>query len=315
MVSCAGKGACANAQGVSRGDGRAASNAFFDEGRLLVDRLERKAFSETGLLKTALVSRPEKLKLLGINHDAAQRMKEGKRIKPSLAVEQHERMCEVLDKEGVELLFLPPNPESVYTRDIGFVIGNEFYRASMKEEVRRVELDAVRGGVEFAPPGGFLEGGDVLLCGRDKEVFVGMGERTTVDSVLALQRVLGSEWTVTPLRLRGDELHLDCAFAVLAKNRAVFCPSLFTDERDLRYLRRRFRLRIEVSEQEAKGLATNFVHLSPDTILTRKTDDGKSFALTDALRKFYRVIEVDYSEMAKGTGSVRCSTLPLNREG
>ncbi len=286
---------------------------FFEGQRLLVGSLEKNVFSETGALKTVLVSSPKLLRLRPINHDEREKIEQGETFDQRRAVAQHDGMCEALDKEGVRMIFLPPKPESVFTRDIGTVVESEFYRGSMKERVRRPELKSLEGGVEFLPRGVRLEGGDVFL--HDGEAFVGISERTSMAGVRALQKAIGRKWKVKAVRLRGDELHLDCAFASLGGGRVLACPKLFVNKRDLEYFKRRFaRGMLTVSVAEAKAMATNLVHVDPETILTMLNPEGGSFRITEELRKFYRVIEVAYSEMAKCIGSVRCSTQPIFRE-
>lgn len=292
----------------------------FEMQKVLVDKLEKNVWSETGSLKTAIVSPPVKLELRALSTAAQEQLKKGGQVYAFLAARQHEDMCEVLDKKGVKLIFTPPMDEGVYTRDIGIVVGNEFYRASMKEPLRQPETELIEGGTNFLPKGMFLEGGDVFLYRG--EIFVGLGKRTNDDAVKALQKVL-PKWRVKPIKLLEDTLHhalhLDCAFTILGDDRALACPELFANKEDIIYFQRLFRNGvITVSEKEAKALATNLLHINPETILTITNPhdpERRSFQITTTLSKLYNVIEIDYSEMAKAIGSVRCSILPIYREG
>ena len=105
------------------------------------------------------------------------------------------------------------------------VIGNNVIETSMREFERRKERFGIRRaiherlidsnanwvsvpqaapvrGVEGYGPGPFLEGGDVLLVGRD--IYAGYsGHGSNLAGIQWRQRFLGPEYRVHPIRLKG----------------------------------------------------------------------------------------------------------------
>lgn len=139
----------------------------------------------------------------------------------------------------------------------------------------------------------------------------------------ALQAAVGAKWEVIPIQLAQNEnglaLHLDCAFNVVGgrgkKATAVLHPEYFQNEAELNFLRGLFNRRvIEIPKEEAGDLATNFLSLDPETILAAN-ESWKTNAILASREYGFRVIAIPYSEMLKCNGSIRCTTLPLQREG
>ena len=63
-------------------------------------------------------------------------------INVSLAMKQHEYFVHILQKYQVKVIDLPPSkrfPEQVFTRDIGFTIGETVYVSDMSCDIRQGE--------------------------------------------------------------------------------------------------------------------------------------------------------------------------------
>jgi len=156
-------------------------------------------------------------------------------------------------------------------------------------------------------PGPFIEGGDVLVLG--KHVFVG-------DSGLA-SNGLGARWLkkllaphgyeVEVVRLKPDVLHLDCALGLVREGLMVVCPSAFVSGIPEKLGSWN---RIEVTEEEARQLATNGLPLSPDVYVT----DPDFRHIGDRIGEYGVQVEyIDFSISRAFGGAFRCSTQPLAR--
>ena len=138
---------------------------------------------------------------------------------------------------------MAPNGEGaqLFARDGMIVVGDHVIDASLRLRCRQRErfglrpviqrMVAQRGArwssVPFGSPaavdGPFLEGGDVLLNGR--QIYVGMsGCASDMAGIDWLQALLGSDYRVIPVALRSNVLHLDCALALIKPGLLVWCP-------------------------------------------------------------------------------------------
>jgi N-dimethylarginine dimethylaminohydrolase len=200
-------------------------------------------------------------------------------------IEQHvDALAELVAREGVkvhrperlrgkERIFMAPHGEGtqLFPRDGMIVVANHVIDASLRLRCRQRERFGLRPiiqrtvaercarwssvplGSPAAVDGPFLEGGDVLLNGR--EIYVGMsGCASDMAGIDWLAALLGIGYRVIPVALRSNVLHLDCALALIKPGLLVWCPpklidGLPTSLRDWD--------KIEVSVEEATLLATN----------------------------------------------------------
>lgn len=227
---------------------------------------------------------------------------------------QQEAFYEVATGHGVRLHFVPPaeaHPWAMYTRDTGFVIGDRLFYARDRELPERVgEIDPVLDLLPGVPSveitAGRIEGGDVMPDGD--RVFVGLGTRTDRTAVEELAGHLDVE--VVPIDLGPTVMHLDTRMTILPGRRALICPSVFRPE-DLEMLRARLDF-IEVTEDEARAMATNVFVLNPETVVVHAGFPRIVAAIRAA---GLRVEPVDWSEPNALLGSFRCATMPLVRAG
>ena len=230
-------------------------------------------------------------------------------------VAEQRAFAELLEGHGARVLWateLPECPLQLNTRDVGVVIGSRYVEGRMKRPVRAREPEAVRGlldgfaGERAAITGGHLEGGDVLVAGR--EVFVGIGERTDAAGAAELQAILGDEYAVHVLRLAPRILHLDVVLNLLPGNLALIYPDGLLDVPDR--LRRAYDL-IDVTADEQDRLATNVLSLDERTIVADERHERVASILA---RRDLDVRVLPFAETTKIGGSFRCSTLPLVRD-
>lgn len=219
--------------------------------------------------------------------------------------------------------------QQCFTRDPILVIGNNVIETSLREFERRKERFGIRRAIEqrlvssnanwvsmpqAAPvrevgygPGPFLEGGDVLLVGRD--IYAGYsGHASNLAGIQWLQRFLGPEYRVHPIRLNRGFLHLDVVLSLPRPGLAIVCRDAFMDGLpdfldgwDL----------IDVSVEDTVRLACNGLVLDQETYLYASEHER----LGDELTKHgQQVITVLYDTISQWGGSFRCSHHPLVRE-
>ncbi|MEM7224899.1 MAG: arginine deiminase family protein [Pseudomonadota bacterium] len=216
---------------------------------------------------------------------------------------------------------LAPNSVQDQTcpRDIGFVIGEVFVAAGMRNQSRIEELDGIRhlladcvGPALEVPAGVALEGGDVVVDGD--HVFVGFGQRSDPEGLDFLRAKFGEAFEIVPLPPRSlaegeDVLHLDCAFNPLGLGHALIYPDGLAEIPAI--VRDKFSW-IEVTQTEATALATNVLSVAPDKIIARAGPDCAR--VNGELRKAgYDVTEVAFDGVPSTGGSFRCATMPLRR--
>lgn len=232
---------------------------------------------------------------------------------------------------------LTPSPlgtNQVFTRDIGFVIGDRFVKTAMvadraDEQLALTDIlaDVPSDCIVEAPEGVRVEGGDVMPVGG--EIWVGYSAesdferyttaRTNEAALVWLQQVF-PDWQVRGFQLtksddnpRKNALHLDCALSVLGGGHAIIHPDGFKQQSDVDFLFDRFheQHRLEVDAEEMYHMNCNLFSVSPTTVIS-----GRGFDRVNAQLRLwgYDVHEVAFSETAKMEGLLRCATLPLRRQ-
>ena len=196
----------------------------------------------------------------------------------------------------------------MYTRDTGFVIGDRLYFSRTRELPERTgEIDRLLSILPTVPAteiSARIEGGDVM---PDSDiVYVGLGTRT--DPAAADELAAHVNAQIRPIHLGPQVMHLDTRMTILPGRRLLICPGPFRAD-DLVHLRKRFHP-IEVTEAEARAMATNVFVPNPETVILHSGFPH----LADRLRADgLDVIPLDWSEPNALLGSFRCATMPLAR--
>jgi len=241
-------------------------------------------------------------------------------------VPEFERFASAMRECGIEVFTPDPCSEDtgsrtqLFTRDIGFVIGDTFFLATMKMQSRKREFEGIKKYLDLISPAQvcqvpedvILEGGDIVV---DKgSVFVGVGgQRTTTEGVKFLERALhGTGLTVVPVALRSldrgeDVLHLDCAFVPVGAESALVYPEGIDQLPAV--LSRTYDL-IPVEREEQDGLELNVLAISPSRVISR---DSAKRVNDEMQKRGIDVVEIAFNEAPMVGGSLRCCTLPLVR--
>lgn len=239
--------------------------------------------------------------------------------------------------EEIELKYLsnfsPKGGIQLFPRDPMLVIGNHFIETEPFSPLRRRERFGIRWAlakrlsemegkfVSMPPamlsrdadkgtpgPGPFLEGGDVLLFGKD--IYVGVsGNATNHAGVEWLARYLGSNYHVHEIELTKDFLHLDCCLATPRPGLAIVCLDAFQNR--VPDFLKDWQL-IEVKKEDAKEkLGCNGLILDEKTIIIHQDLPELSQKLKEAGQE---VIEVPFDAIYPFSGAFRCWHHPLIRE-
>jgi N-dimethylarginine dimethylaminohydrolase len=270
--------------------------------------------NEYDVLKRVILCQPQYMTIREVINETQEHFKnEGIHIERAL--EQHAEFVKTLKDHGVDVILLPYHkkyPEQVFTRDIGFTLGQTIFVAKMATDIRAGEEDVLKQWLEdeeisyYNLAEELIEGGDVVI---DREtIYVGLSNRTDQKAAEQLQRLL-NQFKVIPIPFKEKYLHLDCVFNVVSPEVALIYPNALTNK-DIELFASRYDL-IEVSEEEQFQLGTNVLNIGNKKILSLPVNKNVNKQLRD---RGFDVIEVDITEIIKSGGSFRCCTLPILRE-
>ncbi len=251
-------------------------------------------------------------------------------------ITEMESFSEVLKKYDVQV-YRPEIIEDynqIFSRDIGFVIDDVFIKANILPERER-ELDAINYIIEqlnpakvVRPPAEVqIEGGDVMLW--DDYIFIGtykgsdyknyITARTNMQGVQYIKELfphkIVKEFDLVKSKLepRDNALHLDCCFQPIGTNKGIIYKSGFREEADYMYLVDLFGKEnlFHITREEMYHMNSNIFSISPEVVVSEK-----NFTRLNALLRAngFTVEEIEYAEIAKQEGLLRCSTLPLIRD-
>ncbi|ATH95249.1 dimethylarginine dimethylaminohydrolase family protein [Bacillus glycinifermentans] len=270
--------------------------------------------SEYDILKKVVLCRPEYMTIKDVINETQKHFHE-ENIDITIAVRQHEAFVKELEKRGIEVVLLPALsqfPEQVFTRDIGFTIGETVFTSRLSADIRQGEENVLQEWLSkeniayrSLNKGYKIEGGDILI--DQHTVYAGISERTSLSAVQELKRLLPTH-EVIPVPFEETFLHLDCVFNIISPHEALVYPKAL-GKREYKVLKERYDM-IEIPEHEQFRLGTNVLSIGNQTVISLPHNQ----AVNRQLRaRGYTVIEVDLSEIIKSGGSFRCCTMPLER--
>ncbi len=252
---------------------------------------------------------------------------------PDLIKEMSE-VAVVFEKYGVKV-YRPEVIEDynqIFSRDISLVIG-ETLIVPCVTPLRKKESDGIQyiidqvENVLLPDEDEWMEGGDIIPW--NGHLFVGYSEdedfekyqvaRTSRKGVEYLKEQF-PDWNLKAFELnksdenpRENALHLDCCFQPVGEDKAVIYKGGFKHEKDYQYLVDFFGSDnvFEITQEEMYDMNSNFFSIRPDVVIS----DSSFVRLNDQLRKWGITVEVvDYREVAKMEGLLRCTTMPLRRK-
>ncbi len=226
------------------------------------------------------------------------------------------------------------NYNQIFTRDIGFVIGDVFIKSNILPERVR-ELDAIQYVIDqispekvVTPPEEVhIEGGDVMLW--DDYVFIGtykgsdykdyITARTNragvqfIKELFPNKKVKEFDLIKSKIEARDNALHLDCCFQPVGKDKAIIYKRGFREEADYLFLVQLFGEEnlFNITRKEMYSMCSNVFSIDTNVVVSEK----KFSRLNKWLKKQGFIVEkIPYAEISKQEGLLRCSTLPLMRD-
>ena len=272
-------------------------------------------FNEYDELKKVVMCQPQYMNIRDVINETQKHFKD-EGIHIERALEQHDQFVKALRNFDIEVYLLPYHakyPEQVFTRDIGFTLGETIFVADMAHDVRKGEENVLRQWLEdegisyYNIIGDEIEGGDVII--DQDTIYIGLSNRTNQEAVNHLSELLNKQFKVISIDFQEKFLHLDCVFNVVSQKTALIYPPALKKE-DVELFSTRYDL-IEVSEEEQFTLGTNVFSIGRNRIISLPVNKN----VNEQLRNWgFEVIEVDITEIIKSGGSFRCCTLPILRE-
>ncbi len=222
----------------------------------------------------------------------------------------------------------------IFSRDIGFVIDDFFIVSNILPE-RSKEILAIDKVIDLIPKNKIIElpedchieGGDVIL--HNDYVFIGTYNgndytsfktaRTNYEAINFLKerfpekKIISFDLIKSDIDPTKNALHLDCCLQPVGNDKLVACPEAFIKRDQYEWLINYFGKEniLEISLNEMSEMHCNFFSINHNVVVSEK-----SFTkLNNWLRGFDIIVEeINYKEISKQGGLLRCSTLPLIRE-
>ena len=222
----------------------------------------------------------------------------------------------------------------IFSRDIGFVIDDYFIISNILPERSReiLAIDKVLDSISAnkiinLPKDCHIEGGDVIL--NNNHIFIGTYSgsdyseiktaRTNTNAVDFIKekfpekKILSFDLIKSDFIPSKNALHLDCCMQPVGENKLVACPEAFMIKDQYEWLVSFYGQEniLEISLNEMSEMHCNFFSIDKNIVVSEK-----SFVkLNNWLKSFDFVVEeINYKEISKQGGLLRCSTLPLIRK-
>jgi N-dimethylarginine dimethylaminohydrolase len=250
-------------------------------------------------------------------------------------VNELNQFLKVFKKYNVDVL-RPDNIKNlnqVFSRDIAFVIDNKIIIPNIINE-RKKEIDGVKSIIEkidaknivILSDESSIEGGDIIV--HNEDIFIGYSNnedfdkyqvaRTNEKAVLDIKdlfpekNIFAFELKKSDKDPKENALHLDCCFQPIGKGMAILYEGGFKNKSDITLLESYFGTNnlIRITKEEMYNMNSNVFSISENVIVSEKN----FYRLNSILREsgFY-IEEINFSEIAKMEGLLRCATLPLIR--
>lgn len=246
------------------------------------------------------------------------------------AIEEHQSILDALNTADVEIIKVDA-PEGcqdgVYTANWGLCRDNKIVLSNLpnkrKDEepyaekiLNNLGFETIKCPYRFSGQGDALPCGNLLFCGTnyrtDPEAHKFVADQLGFEAI-SLQTIPELDQHNQPVinKVTGwpDSFFydIDLALSILSPDLIAWCPEAFTDESQKK-IRELSLDKIEVSYKEAtKGFACNLVSTGETVVMS-----GNAPLLKKNLEdRGFKVICPSITELAKGGGYIRCTTLTL----
>lgn len=220
----------------------------------------------------------------------------------------------------------------IFSRDIGFVIDNFFFKSNILPK-RANEFNGITSilskfSYQFVsmPENCHIEGGDVLYHTNNifigfydkydyKNLFTARTNKSAVEFLIDFfpeKKVKAFHLNKSLTDPKKNILHLDCCLQIVGKNKAIIHPEAFTFKKDYKWLVDFFGSKniFEINAEEMYDMTSNVLSINDHTVVSQP----KFNRLNRWLRSHNIFVEeVDLTEVSKQEGLFRCTSLPLVR--
>lgn len=298
--------------------------------------------NETNTLKAVVLGQPQSsgpVPTLEESYDA----KSYHSIENNIYPKEVDIITEMIDFENVLLKYgvevyrpeIIQDYNQVFARDVAFVIEDKMIisniipdRADEQDAYRKIFEQVKWRDIINLPETAHIEGGDVIVW--NDFLFVGTcysqdyrsykTARTNEYAIEILKEFFPKKRIIDLDLKKNDKipyqgiLHLDCAFNPIGKDKCIIYKNGFVNQDDYRLIISIFGEEncFHVTDQEMFEMFPNVFSISPEVVVSDK-------AFT-RMNEFFRndwgitVEEINYREISKMGGLLRCSTMPLIRE-
>ena len=225
-----------------------------------------------------------------------------------LALQQHSAYCATLEKCGLSLTGLEPDPrypDSTFVEDTAVLTERSAIlthpgAVSRRGEVSSVEaaLAQIYPSLKTIKPPGMLDGGDV--CQVEDHFFIGFSERTNETGAKQLAELLTEDgYTASYIDIRGfdNTLHLKSGMAYLGQDRLILTQEMATKDAFQGY-------EIIMVDQE-ENYAANCLRVNDFVLLAA----GYGIIANRISKLGYPILELEMSEFQKMDGGLSCLSL------
>lgn len=249
-------------------------------------------------------------------------------------IQELQNFVSILEKYDIKVYRpeLIKDYNQIFSRDIGFVIDNFFFKSNILPK-RANEFNGITSilskfSYQFVsmPENCHIEGGDVLYHTNNifigyydkydyKNLFTARTNKSAVEFLIDFfpeKKVKAFHLNKSLTDPKKNILHLDCCLQIVGKNKAIIHPEAFTFKKDYKWLVDFFGSKniFEINAEEMYDMTSNVLSINDHTVVSQP----KFNRLNRWLRSHNIFVEeVDLTEVSKQEGLFRCTSLPLVR--
>ena len=249
-------------------------------------------------------------------------------------IQELQNFVSILEKYDIKVYRpeLIKDYNQIFSRDIGFVIDNFFFKSNILPK-RANEFNGITSilskfSYQFVsmPENCHIEGGDVLYHMNNifigfydkydyKNLFTARTNKSAVEFLIDFfpeKKVKAFHLNKSLTDPKKNILHLDCCLQIVGKNKAIIHPDAFTFKKDYKWLVDFFGSKniFEINAKEMYDMTSNVLSINDHTVVSQP----KFNRLNSWLRSHNIFVEeVDLTEVSKQEGLFRCTSLPLIR--
>lgn len=249
-------------------------------------------------------------------------------------IQELQNFVSILEKYDIKVYRpeLIKDYNQIFSRDIGFVIDNFFFKSNILPK-RANEFNGITSilskfSYQFVsmPENCHIEGGDVLYHTNNifigyydkydyKNLFTARTNKSAVEFLIDFfpeKKIKAFHLNKSLTDPKKNILHLDCCLQIVGKNKAIIHPDAFTFKKDYKWLVDFFGSKniFEINAKEMYDMTSNVLSINDHTVVSQP----KFNRLNRWLRSHNIFVEeVDLTEVSKQEGLFRCTSLPLVR--